>query len=51
MPESMITVGQVCVAIFPEDENWHRALITGVKNIDYIMVCHNVSSLQKVILL
>ncbi|XP_070176619.1 tudor domain-containing protein 5-like isoform X2 [Littorina saxatilis] len=29
MPESMMVHGQVCVTLFPEDNNWHRAIITG----------------------
>ncbi|XP_074654006.1 uncharacterized protein LOC141908083 isoform X2 [Tubulanus polymorphus] len=30
MPTSMIAVGQLCAAIFPEDSNWHRCVITHI---------------------
>ena len=36
MPENLIAVGQVCAALFPEDSNWHRAVITQIVNEDYI---------------
>lgn len=38
MPESLIKVGQICVALFPEDQNWHRVTITGTRNIDFVEV-------------
>ncbi|XP_064616316.1 tudor domain-containing protein 5-like [Liolophura sinensis] len=38
MPESMIVVGQVCAVIFPEDENWHRGVIVGIKDLDFVQV-------------
>ena len=38
MPEALITIGQPCAAIFPEDENWHRVTITGIASIDFVEV-------------
>ncbi|XP_013402320.1 tudor domain-containing protein 5 isoform X2 [Lingula anatina] len=38
LPESLIAIGQPCVAIFPEDQNWHRVSITGIPNIDFVEV-------------
>ncbi|PVD22452.1 hypothetical protein C0Q70_18266 [Pomacea canaliculata] len=29
MPECLMTYGQVCATLFPEDNNWHRGIITG----------------------
>ena len=39
MPESMIQPGQVCAALYAQDDNWHRAYITGIKSLDYVEVC------------
>lgn len=30
MPDELITIGFVCAALYPADQNWHRAIITGV---------------------
>ena len=38
MPQSMINEGQVCAAIFPEDNNWHRVVITGIFDDNYVEV-------------
>ena len=38
MPESVIAIGQACAVIFPEDNNWHRGIITGVRDIDFVDV-------------
>ncbi|CAH1786229.1 unnamed protein product [Owenia fusiformis] len=38
LPESMITVGQVCATVFPEDDNWHRVQITGKGGLDFVEV-------------
>ena len=29
MPEDLMVRGQVCATLFPEDNNWHRGIITG----------------------
>ncbi|XP_071490224.1 uncharacterized protein [Diadema antillarum] len=40
MPDSMIAVNQICCALYHEDNNWHRGLITGVPNIDLVEVLY-----------
>ncbi|XP_038063812.1 tudor domain-containing protein 5-like isoform X2 [Patiria miniata] len=39
-PESMVAVGQVCCALYLSDNNWHRGLITGIPNVDFIEVLY-----------
>ena len=34
----MITEGQTCAAIFPEDNNWHRVVITRIQDESYVEV-------------
>ena len=29
IPDSLIAPGLVCAVIFPEDQNWHRGVVTG----------------------
>ncbi|KAL4218912.1 hypothetical protein ACF0H5_021500 [Mactra antiquata] len=36
MPESLMVPGQICAALFPEDNNWHRAVITGSNDEGFI---------------
>ncbi|XP_041368343.1 tudor domain-containing protein 5-like [Gigantopelta aegis] len=38
MPESLIAIGQACAVLFPEDNNWHRGIITGIRDIDLVEV-------------
>ena len=38
IPESMMAIGQAGVAIFPEDNNWHRVTIVSFKDLDYVEV-------------
>ena len=38
IPPSLISVGQICAAIFPEDGNWHRVTITGIRDRDFVDV-------------
>ena len=38
MPDSLIMIGQVCVAIYPDDNNWHRVTITGIHSLDFVEV-------------
>ena len=38
MPDAMIAVNQICCALYHEDNNWHRGLITGVPNMDLVEV-------------
>ena len=38
MADSLIQVGQVCEAVWPEDSNWHRATITGIRDLDFVEV-------------
>ncbi|XP_070575119.1 tudor domain-containing protein 5-like isoform X2 [Ptychodera flava] len=40
MPDSMLTVGQVCVAIYQQDNNWHRAAITGIRDSEFIEIMY-----------
>ncbi|PIK59187.1 putative tudor domain-containing protein 5 [Apostichopus japonicus] len=37
-PTSMIAVNQLCCALYLEDNNWHRAIITGVIDNDFVEV-------------
>lgn len=37
-PVSMIAVNQLCCALYLEDNNWHRAVITGVIDNDFVEV-------------
>lgn len=39
MPDSLMVPGQVCACIFPEDQNWHRGVITGRNTEGFIQVC------------
>ncbi|KAK3088007.1 hypothetical protein FSP39_013328 [Pinctada imbricata] len=36
IPEEMISVGLIVAAIFPEDGNWHRCVITSIKCTQYV---------------
>lgn len=38
MPDSLVAIGQICVAIFPEDSNWHRVTITGIRDSSFVDV-------------
>lgn len=38
MPESLMVPGQICAALFPEDNNWHRGVITGSNDAGFIEV-------------
>ena len=38
IPSEMVTVGLIVAAIFPEDENWHRCVITGMCPGNYVEV-------------
>ncbi|XP_066293726.1 tudor domain-containing protein 5-like isoform X2 [Branchiostoma lanceolatum] len=38
MRPDLIAMGQACVAMFPEDENWHRAMITAIPSLDFVTV-------------
>ena len=38
MPQRMINEGMVCAAIFPEDNNWHRVVIIGIYDENYVEV-------------
>ena len=38
MPEDLIVPGQVCATLFPEDNNWHRGVITGSNEQGFIEV-------------
>ncbi|XP_071947254.1 uncharacterized protein [Antedon mediterranea] len=38
MAESMIAINQVCAALYQQDHNWHRAIITGITNMDFVEV-------------
>ncbi|XP_033119146.1 uncharacterized protein LOC117118617 [Anneissia japonica] len=40
MVESMIAINQVCAALYQQDGNWHRAIITGITNIDFVEVLY-----------
>ncbi|XP_071801844.1 uncharacterized protein [Asterias amurensis] len=40
LPESMVAVGQVCCALYLSDNNWHRAIITGIPIVDFIEVLY-----------
>ena len=42
IPDSLLAPGQVCAAIFPEDHNWHRAVIidTMMKDDNFVQVSH-----------
>ncbi|XP_076353729.1 tudor domain-containing protein 5-like isoform X2 [Tachypleus tridentatus] len=40
IPNSNIMIGGVCAALFPEDDNWHRALITGIPSHDIVEVLY-----------
>ncbi|XP_022085357.1 tudor domain-containing protein 5-like isoform X2 [Acanthaster planci] len=39
-PECMIAVGQVCCALYLSDNNWHRAVITGIPKVDFLEVLY-----------
>ena len=41
MPDSLVVVGQICVAVFPEDSNWHRVTITGIRDNSFVDVSEN----------
>ncbi|ESO83883.1 hypothetical protein LOTGIDRAFT_236389 [Lottia gigantea] len=38
MPEYLYMIGQLCAVIFPEDNNWHRGIITGIRSMEVIEV-------------
>ena len=38
IPDEMISVGLLVAAIFPEDSNWHRCVITALKSGQYVEV-------------
>ena len=38
LPEGLLQVGLVCVALFPEDNNWHRVTITALKDAHFVEV-------------
>ena len=38
IPENMITEGQTCAAIFPEDNNWHRVVVKRIQDESYVEV-------------
>jgi len=38
MPENMMVRGQICATLFPEDNNWHRGIITGKNEEGFIEV-------------
>ena len=45
-------IGQVCVAIYPDDNNWHRVTITGIHSLDFVEVrtledIGNITTLKK----
>ncbi|XP_078604467.1 uncharacterized protein LOC144878090 [Branchiostoma floridae x Branchiostoma japonicum] len=40
MRPDLIAMGQACVAMFPEDENWHRAMITAIPSLDFVTVSY-----------
>ncbi|XP_019640772.1 PREDICTED: uncharacterized protein LOC109482490 [Branchiostoma belcheri] len=40
MRPDLIAIGQACVAMFPEDENWHRAMITDIPSLDFVTVSY-----------
>lgn len=40
IPDAMIAVNQICCALYHEDNNWHRGLITGVPNMDLVEVLY-----------
>ena len=50
MPDSLVMVGQVCVAIYPEDNNWHRVTITGIRDLDFVEVSAQSSRLSRSII-
>ena len=45
IPESLMVIGQVCVAIYPDDNNWHRTVIMGFRELDFVQVSHHKKSL------
>ncbi|XP_050394342.2 tudor domain-containing protein 5 [Patella vulgata] len=51
MPDCLYMIGQVCAVIFPEDNNWHRGIITGIKSMEIVEVYYvdygNTCSVQK----
>ncbi|KAL5012203.1 hypothetical protein ScPMuIL_010754 [Solemya velum] len=51
MPDNMLTAGQLCAVLFPEDENWHRGVITAIKDNNFIEVYYvdygNTCSVQR----
>ncbi|XP_077982730.1 uncharacterized protein LOC144437624 [Glandiceps talaboti] len=40
MPDSMLTVGQVCVSLYQHDNNWHRAVITGIRDSEFVEIMY-----------
>ncbi|XP_060568435.1 tudor domain-containing protein 5-like [Ruditapes philippinarum] len=38
MPEDLMVPGQVCATLFPEDNNWHRGVITGSNDKGFIEI-------------
>nr|XP_039266210.1 tudor domain-containing protein 5-like [Styela clava] len=40
IPECMITIGQLCAAVFMEDMNWHRAVIVRINKASYADVLY-----------
>ncbi|XP_071097554.1 tudor domain-containing protein 5-like [Haliotis cracherodii] len=51
VPESLLAVGQVVAVLFPEDQNWHRGIITSIRTMDFVDVYYvdygNTCSVQK----
>jgi len=39
IPDYLIVLGQVVAAVFPEDGNWHRCVITALTIGKYVEVC------------
>ncbi|KAH3791865.1 hypothetical protein DPMN_145356, partial [Dreissena polymorpha] len=38
MPEELMVRGQVCATLFPEDNNWHRGVITGKQQAGFLEI-------------
>lgn len=38
MPECLMVPGQICATLFPEDNNWHRGVITGCNNAGFMEI-------------
>ena len=40
IPANMVKVGQIAVAVFPEDNNWHRCIVTRIRDNAFVEVLY-----------